>query len=101
SLLYPTLVAIGATTVVALQLAAGWRERRRDRRRPQPEPVDENDRWIDVGAVGEIPNNRSRVVCLDGCERVPVFRAGTRVWAGAKVCAQQRGPLGEVKIVDG
>jgi nitrite reductase/ring-hydroxylating ferredoxin subunit/DMSO/TMAO reductase YedYZ heme-binding membrane subunit len=98
--LYPALVAIGATTVVALHLAAGWRERRRDRRRSQPGPVDENDRWIDVGAVEEIPDNRAKVVCLDS-ERVAVFRYGDRVSAVTNVCAHQRGPLGEGKIVDG
>jgi nitrite reductase/ring-hydroxylating ferredoxin subunit/DMSO/TMAO reductase YedYZ heme-binding membrane subunit len=97
SLVYPLLVGFGATTVVSLHLTAGWRERRRDNQ----SPLSRGESWIDVGAVEEIPNNRAKVVCVDGCERVAVFRYGDRVSAVSNVCAHQRGPLGEGKIIDG
>jgi nitrite reductase/ring-hydroxylating ferredoxin subunit/DMSO/TMAO reductase YedYZ heme-binding membrane subunit len=101
SLLYPVLAGVGLAAVVSLHLAAGWRERRRDR---QPLPVIQSsggERWIDVGLVEEIPESRARVVCVDGCERVAVFRYGECISAVTNVCAHQRGPLGEGKIVDG
>lgn len=110
SWLYAGLVGLGITTVVGLHLAAGWRERLRDRGSmasplilPSPLGGEEEvgERWVDVGSVDEIPDNRARVVCLDGCERVAVFRYGGRVSALTNVCAHQRGPLGEGKFVDG
>jgi nitrite reductase/ring-hydroxylating ferredoxin subunit/DMSO/TMAO reductase YedYZ heme-binding membrane subunit len=111
--LYAVLVGAGLALVVGLHLAAGWRERLRDRQQPglplalpsPPREVGEDERdgerWIDIGSVDEIPDNRARVVCLDGCERVAVFRYGDRVSAVTNVCAHQRGPLGEGKVVDG
>lgn len=101
SLLYAALAGVGVATVAGLHLAAGWRERLRDRQPPGPQETSEGERWIDVGPVDEIPENRARVVCLDGCERVAVFRYGGRISAVTNVCAHQRGPLGEGKIIDG
>jgi nitrite reductase/ring-hydroxylating ferredoxin subunit len=99
--LYALLVGLGLTTVVSLHLAAGWRERRRDHRPAAPEGAADGGRWIDVGPVDEIADNRAKVVCLDGRERVAVFRYGGRISAVANVCAHQGGPLGEGKFVDG
>src|SRR5262249_31366166 len=59
------------------------------------------ERWVDVGAVGEVPESRARVVCLDGHERVAVFRHGGQLSAVTNACAHQRGPLGEGKVVGG
>jgi len=101
SMVYVVLVGLGVTTVVGLHLAAGWRERLRDRRQPGPEEKSNGERWIEVCSVDEIPENRAKVVCLDGCERVAVFRYGGRISAVTNVCAHQRGPLGEGKIIDG
>jgi nitrite reductase/ring-hydroxylating ferredoxin subunit/DMSO/TMAO reductase YedYZ heme-binding membrane subunit len=95
--LYVVLVGAGLTTVVGLHLAAGWRERRP----PSPQRKELGVVWIDVGSAEEIPEGRAKVVCLDGQERVAVFRSGGRVSAVTNVCAHQRGPLGEGKIVDG
>jgi nitrite reductase/ring-hydroxylating ferredoxin subunit/DMSO/TMAO reductase YedYZ heme-binding membrane subunit len=99
--LYAVLVGVGLTTVVSLHLAAGWRERLRDKQERELEERFGGELWIDVGSVDEIPENRARVVCLDGRERVSVFRYGDRISAVTNVCAHQRGPLGEGKIVDG
>jgi nitrite reductase/ring-hydroxylating ferredoxin subunit/DMSO/TMAO reductase YedYZ heme-binding membrane subunit len=93
--LYVVFAGIGLAAVVGLHLAAGWREWLRDRQQGTSE------RWIDVGSVDEIPENRARVVCLEGCERVAVFRYDGRVSAVTNVCAHQRGPLGEGKIQGG
>lgn len=101
SWLYVLLVGLGLTTVVGLHLTAGWRERLRDRRPSAPVETSDGAPWIDVGSVDEIPDTRAKVVCLDGHERVAVFRNGGRVSAVTNVCAHQRGPLGEGKVVDG
>jgi nitrite reductase/ring-hydroxylating ferredoxin subunit len=51
--------------------------------------------------VDEIPEGRAKVVCLPGRERVAVFKYAGCVSAVTNVCAHQRGPLGEGKVVDG
>jgi nitrite reductase/ring-hydroxylating ferredoxin subunit/DMSO/TMAO reductase YedYZ heme-binding membrane subunit len=99
--LYAVLVGLGSTTVVGLHLAAGWRERLRDKQELELHEWSGGELWIEVGSVNEIPENRAKVVCLDGRERVAVFRYGNRISAVTNVCAHQRGPLGEGKLVDG
>lgn len=118
SLLYPALVGLGVTVVVGLHVTTGLRETRRDRAaatprtatkppsahvppaaRP-PHAADTID-WLDVGPAQGIPDGRARVVCLPGRERVAIFRHGLRLSAVTNVCAHQRGPLGEGRIVDG
>jgi nitrite reductase/ring-hydroxylating ferredoxin subunit len=101
NLLYVLVVGIGLTAVVGLHLAAGWRERLRDRQQPGPKQTLNGGCWIDVGSVDEIAENQAKVVCLHGRERVAVFRYGRRISAVTNVCAHQRGPLGEGKIIDG
>ncbi|MFO0848260.1 MAG: ferric reductase-like transmembrane domain-containing protein [Gemmataceae bacterium] len=103
NLLYAILLGLGFVTVAGLHLAVALRERRRDERRHPaaavrfPLPV----AWVDVGSIDEIPEGRAKVVCLPGRERVAVFRYSGCVSAVTNVCAHQRGPLGEGKIVDG
>jgi nitrite reductase/ring-hydroxylating ferredoxin subunit len=92
------LVASGAAGVTGLHLLAGWRERRRDRSGGGTGP---GQQWLDVGSVDEVPDGRAKVVCPPGQERVAVFRHGNGLSAVTNVCAHQRGPLGEGKIVDG
>lgn len=99
--LYIVLVGLGLATVVGLHLAAGWREWLRDQQRPQPQQKSREESWIDIGLVDDIPENRAKVVCLRGCERIAVFRYGDHISAVTNVCAHQRGPLGEGKIIDG
>jgi nitrite reductase/ring-hydroxylating ferredoxin subunit/DMSO/TMAO reductase YedYZ heme-binding membrane subunit len=95
--LYPTLLGIGAATVIGLHLMTGYRERARERR----EAPGDRGTWIDVGSVDEIQEARAKVVCLPGRDRVAVFRYGGRISAVTNVCAHQRGPLGEGKVIDG
>jgi methionine sulfoxide reductase heme-binding subunit len=96
NLLYPALAIVGAACVVALHVAVGFRERRRDTNGP-----DAGTTWIDVGSVAEIPDHRAKTVCLAGRERIAVFRYDGKVSAVTNVCAHQHGPLGEGKIIDG
>lgn len=104
NLLYPVLLLLGFAAIAGLHICAGTRERRRDLQvqdaRPLPVRVPP-DLWINVGSVDEIPENRAKVVCLHGRERIAVFKYDGHISAVTNVCAHQRGPLGEGKIVDG
>jgi nitrite reductase/ring-hydroxylating ferredoxin subunit len=88
-----TLV-LGVAWIVGVHLAAGWRERARDRAAAVV------DGWVDVGPVVAIPRERARVVTVGG-ERVAVFRHGECVSALSNVCQHQNGPLGEGRVIDG
>lgn len=101
--LYPVVVGAGFVALAGLHLATGLRERRRDEAPlpPQPARVALEVAWVDVCSVDEIPENRAKVVCVPGRERVAVFRHAGGVSAVTNVCAHQRGPLGEGKVVDG
>jgi nitrite reductase/ring-hydroxylating ferredoxin subunit/DMSO/TMAO reductase YedYZ heme-binding membrane subunit len=102
--LYPTLLGAGATTLAGLHLATAWRERRRDQAggaTPVLEPSVGDDAWIDACSVHELVDRRAITVCMPGRERIAVFRYGRRISAVTNICAHQRGPLGEGKIVDG
>jgi nitrite reductase/ring-hydroxylating ferredoxin subunit len=98
------LLASGFFLVTGLHLVVGLRERRRDTRSPTGSSSGRillDVVWVEIGTVDEIPENRAKVVCLPGRERIAVFRYDGRVSAVTNVCAHQRGPLGEGKIVDG
>jgi nitrite reductase/ring-hydroxylating ferredoxin subunit/DMSO/TMAO reductase YedYZ heme-binding membrane subunit len=101
--LYPLFVGGGFATVAGLHLTAGFRERRADRGAggPMRVPLELSPEWIDVGSMDDIPEGRAKVVCLPGQERIAVFKYAGRVSAVTNVCAHQRGPLGEGKVVDG
>ena len=103
SALYPALLGAGCATLIGLHLAVGRRERRRDEpsAAAAPKRVALEVAWVEVCAVGEIPENRAKVVCVPGRERVAVFKYDGRVSAVTNVCAHQRGPLGEGKVVGG
>jgi sulfoxide reductase heme-binding subunit YedZ len=81
------LLVAGAMTVSALHVLAARRESR-------------IDRFQAVCELESIPENRARIVVVDG-ERVAVFRQGGTVSALSNVCAHQNGPLGEGRIIDG
>jgi nitrite reductase/ring-hydroxylating ferredoxin subunit/DMSO/TMAO reductase YedYZ heme-binding membrane subunit len=89
----PLATAAGAALVIGVHLAAGLRERRRDRPGSDAE-------WVEVCRAEEIPESRARVA-LVGTERVAVFRHQGRLSAISNVCKHQNGPLGEGRIVDG
>ncbi len=107
-ILYFGVLAAGATIVVGLHLTTALIEQKRDTS-PSDDAVVRNastatileEVWHDVCSVDEIPNNRARVVCIGRGERIAIFRYDGQVSAVTNVCAHQRGPLGEGKIVDG
>ncbi len=59
------------------------------------------DGWLQVGAAGDIPDGRARIVAPAGGERIAVFRDGNIVAAVSNLCAHQNGPVGEGRVVDG
>jgi nitrite reductase/ring-hydroxylating ferredoxin subunit len=89
-------LALGFLTVLSLHLAAARRERQTDEHVP---PID-NDGFVDVCDVDEIPEKRAVIVSLSG-ERVAVFRYDGKISAISNVCQHQNGPLGEGRIIDG
>ncbi|MCC7134303.1 MAG: ferric reductase-like transmembrane domain-containing protein [Gemmatimonadales bacterium] len=91
--LFLIATAAGAAIIGGLHLAAAWRERLLDRRRPAPD-------WIDVGPAATIAEGRARIALVAG-ERVAVFRHHDRLSCVSNVCKHQNGPLGEGRIVDG
>lgn len=101
NLLYPAVLLAGFVVVAGLHLATGLRERRRDNATPGRVPLEQAVEWIDAGPVDAIPEGRATVVCGRGRERIAVFRYAGHVSAVTNVCAHQRGPLGEGKVVDG
>ena len=94
--LIPFMLIGSAAIVVALHLAAGWREQQGD----QGMPV-RDDGWLVVGPPELIAENRARIVSAEGGERIAVFRSGNLVSAVTNLCAHQNGPLGEGRVVNG
>jgi nitrite reductase/ring-hydroxylating ferredoxin subunit len=92
-------LALGCAWVVGLHLAAGWRERARDRE-PARGGATPDDGWVDAGEAALIPEGRARVLTVGG-ERVAVFRWDGKVAALSNVCRHQNGPLGEGRVIDG
>jgi len=87
---------VGATAVVSLHLAAGFREKRVDLAKDQVV----NEGFVEVCKVDGISEKCATIVSLSG-ERVAVFRYDDKVSAISNVCQHQNGPLGEGRIIDG
>ena len=87
---------VGVATVLALHLAAGFREKRVDRERNEAV----GDGFVEVCTVDRIAEKCATIVALSG-ERVAVFRYDGKVSAVSNVCQHQNGPLGEGRIIDG
>lgn len=90
-------LALGVVWVVGLHLAAAGRETGADR---ELRASGDEAGYLEVCAVGDIPEDRAKIICLSG-ERVAVFRYQGKVSAVSNVCQHQNGPLGEGRIVDG
>jgi nitrite reductase/ring-hydroxylating ferredoxin subunit len=89
-------LGLGMLVVLSMHLAAGWREKALDEERVQA-----NDQsFIPVCSIDEIPEKRARIVTLAG-ERVAVFKYDGKISAISNVCQHQNGPLGEGRIIDG
>lgn len=93
---YVALLALGAGTVAALHLVAGFAASGGD------VTARADGDWLSVGPVSGIADGRAKVVTPPGGgERIAVFRSGAEVFAISNVCRHQGGPLGEGRIVDG
>jgi len=92
----PALLLASVVVVVGLHAAAARRERPLDDERVPSRA----DGFVDVCALGDIPESRARIVTLSG-ERVAVFRYDGKVSAISNLCRHQNGPLGEGKVIDG
>lgn len=107
------LVGAAVVTVSTLHLIAGIRENRRDGRGKQyslsngaehcsqSRGTVDGDKWVDVGCVDDIAEQRGSTVTIGEGERIAIFRNNGCISATANVCAHQGGPLGEGKIIDG
>jgi nitrite reductase/ring-hydroxylating ferredoxin subunit/DMSO/TMAO reductase YedYZ heme-binding membrane subunit len=94
--IYDLFVFAGFVLVASLHVTTAFMESHRDR-----SAKDRAGDWCDVASVDEIPMNRAKIVAIDGGERIAVFHHEKGYSAVTNVCAHQRGPLGEGKIVDG
>jgi len=90
------LLGASVAGVLGLHLAAGRRERRRDRALHVPEKVG----WIDACGADDIPERRARCIVVAG-ERVAIYRYDGLVSCVSNVCQHQNGPLSEGRVVDG
>lgn len=93
---FAVLLVLGVVVLASLHVAAGLKERGKDRRGGTPE-----NGWIDAGPALDLPLNRARVLCVAGGERVALIRHEGGVSAVSNVCAHQGGPLGEGEVIDG
>jgi len=101
SLMYAFVLGVAAATIISLHLAAGVREHFRDALGSSAVSNISKEAWIDVASVHEIPNRHAKIVCLPGRERIALFQYDGQISAVTNVCAHQRGPLGEGRIIDG
>lgn len=90
------IMGIGLVVVLTLHILAATKERAVD----QMALAAGGEGFVDVCAVGDIPEKRARVANVGG-ERVAVFRYDGKISCVSNVCQHQNGPLGEGKIVDG
>ena len=89
-------VLLGFVWIMGVHLVAGNREAKRDAVQPSPN----QDGFVPVGSVDEIPDDRAKVVTIAG-ERVAIFKYDGKISAISNVCQHQNGPLGDCKVVDG
>ena len=90
------VLGIGLVCVLALHIVAGSKEKSLD---IQVYEI-EQDGFVDVCSVDDIPENRGHIAVLSG-ERVAIFKYDGKISAISNACAHQNGPLGEGKIIDG
>lgn len=86
----------GALALSALHIASALRERHHDKDRSGDT---NDDGFVDVCAVADIPERRAVITCLSG-ERVAIFRYDGQISALSNVCQHQNGPLGEGRIIN-
>ena len=90
------IVAGSSVLVVALHLAAAWREARAGDAKAEAE----GSLWETVCRPDDIAEGRARIAVLSTGDRVAVFRHDGKLSAISNACAHQNGPLGEGRIID-
>jgi len=93
----PIVAFVAVTTVAGLHLLAALKTRRQDAGGPKTA----SDGWIDAGPPEAIGEGRAIVVAPPGAEKIAIFRHEGKLSAIANVCADQNGPLGEGRVIDG
>lgn len=96
-MLSPVLLTLGILWLGSLHLLAGIKQRHADR----TQTISKEGKWIDAGAVHEIPTSRARVIRPEGAEAIAVVNDQGSITAVSNVCAHQGGPLGEGQVIDG
>jgi methionine sulfoxide reductase heme-binding subunit len=96
NILFVLLLFSGAATLVTLHLLAGFKEKKIDNKKFDPQ----QDGFVYVCEVKEIGNSRAKIFCIDK-ERIAIYRHENRLFAIHNICKHQGGPLGEGKILDG
>ena len=98
SLSLPLILVGGAAALIALHVAAAFRERRAGQAAAR---APAQDGWVEVGAAHDIPDGRALVVRIADGDEVAIFNDGGHFAAIGHRCAHQNGPLGEGRIIDG
>ncbi|MEM9013807.1 MAG: Rieske 2Fe-2S domain-containing protein [Pseudomonadota bacterium] len=97
SMLYPIMTGGVFLAVAGLHVVSGLREWGADN---GMKSLREKG-WVDIGAPGDIPEDRAIIAPLPKGDRVAVFRYDGKISAVTNACRHQNGPLGEGRIVDG
>jgi methionine sulfoxide reductase heme-binding subunit len=90
------MLILAVATVIALHLAAAFREKRIDGAKLHAR----EDGFVEICKVDRISEKCATIVSLSG-ERVAVFRYDGKISAISNVCQHQNGPLGEGRIING
>jgi sulfoxide reductase heme-binding subunit YedZ len=93
-------MGLGLSAMLGLHLRAARQEHKIDNGAIGAAKSEIENSYVDACAVGDIPENRARIVCLSG-ERLAIFKYDGKIFAVSNVCQHQNGPLGEGKIVSG
>jgi len=90
----------GSLRSLSAAKAAAFRSGACDETEPTWVELD-GERWIDAGDPERIPEGRAIPVCVPGQERIALVRWEGQVSALHGLCAHQRGPLYEGKVIAG
>jgi nitrite reductase/ring-hydroxylating ferredoxin subunit/DMSO/TMAO reductase YedYZ heme-binding membrane subunit len=90
------VTGLGVATVLGLHLAAAYKERQVDTKKPPAVPSG----FVDACSVDSIPEKCAAICSVNG-ERVAIFKYDGEISAISNVCRHQNGPLGEGRIIDG
>jgi methionine sulfoxide reductase heme-binding subunit len=96
---YVLLLCFGFAAITGLHLAAAWKDSGRRKLESLTDAL-VSDGYVRVGFVESIPNDRAKMVMVEG-QNVAIFRSSGRISAVHNLCKHQNGPLGEGKIIDG